>query len=128
MNANGMVVVRISHSVEETVASLQRILDAKGLTLFALIDHSGEAAKVGMTMRSTKLLIFGDPLAGTPVMVAAPSSAIDLPLKLLVYEDDEGMVRVAYNDPAYLQQRHEIPDILVAKIAGMAALVTKVSE
>ena len=128
MNANGIVTVRSSHSVEDTVASLQEIFDVRGLTLFALIDHSGEAAKIGMTMRSTKLLIFGDPHAGTPIMVAAPSSALDLPLKILVYEDHEGIVRVAYNDPAYLQQRHAIPDILLAKIAGLAALVAKISE
>ena len=128
MNTNGIIAVQSLHSVEETVASLQRLFDAKGLTLFALIDHSGEAAKVGMTMRSTKLLTFGDPQAGTPIMVAAPSSALDLPLKILVYEDHEGMVRVAYNDPAYLQQRHAIPDVLLTKIAGLAALVAKASE
>lgn len=128
MNTNGIIAVQSSHSVEDTVASLQRIFDAKGLTLFALVDHSGEAAKVSMTMRSMKLLIFGNPQAGTPVMVAAPSSALDLPLKILVYEDHEGRVLVAYNDPAYLQQRHGIPDTLLAKIAGVAALVAKVSE
>lgn len=128
MNANGIVTVRSSHSVEDTVASLQKIFDAKGLTLFALIDHSGEAAKVGMTMPPTKLLIFGDPKAGTPIMLASPSSALDLPLKILVYEDHGGMVRVAYNDPAYLGERHGIPDTLLPNIAGVTALVAKISE
>ena len=128
MNANGMVAVRSSHSVEETVASLQRIFAAKGLTLFSLIDHSGEAAKVGMKMLPTKLLIFGDPKTGTSIILAPPSSALDLPLKILVYEDHEEMVHLVYNDPAYLQQRHEIPDILVAKLAGISALVAQASE
>ena len=128
MNANGMVEVQSLHSVEDTVALLLRTFDAKGLTLFALIDHSGEAVKVGMTMRPTKLLIFGDPGAGTPIMLASPSSALDLPLKILVYEDHGETVRVAYNDPAYLGERHGIPNTLLPNIAGITALVAKVSE
>ncbi|MBV9675159.1 MAG: DUF302 domain-containing protein [Acidobacteriaceae bacterium] len=128
VNAKGIVTQPSSHSVEDTVALLLKILDAKGLTLFVLIDHSGEAAKIGMTMRPTKLLIFGDPKAGTPIMLAAPSSALDLPLKILVYEDDEGIVRVAYNDPAYLEERHGIPATLLPNIAGIAPLVAKISQ
>lgn len=105
------------HSVDQTVDALTKLLAAKGVTLFALVDHSGEAAKVGMTMPPTKLLIFGSPRAGTPLMLAAPSSAIDLPLKILVREDAEGNVWVSYNSPAYLQQRHHLPQELLPNIA-----------
>jgi uncharacterized protein (DUF302 family) len=128
MNTNGIVTVRSSHSVEDTIAALLQIFSVKGLKLFALIDHSGEATKVGMTMKSTKLLIFGDPKAGTPIMLASPSSALDLPLKILVFEDHEGIVRIAYNDPIYLEQRHGIPASLRPNIAGIAALVAKVAD
>lgn len=94
---------------------LRALLQAKGVTLFALVDHSGEAAKIGMTTRPTKLLIFGNPKAGTPLMLAAPSSAIDLPLKLLVWEDEQGKVWLSYNSPEYLERRHGLPHGLVAK-------------
>ena len=104
------------------------ILKNKGVKLFALVDHSGEAEKVGMKMRPTKLLIFGSPKGGTPVMLAAPSVAIDLPLKTLVAEDENGKVWVSYNSPEYLQQRHGIPADLVRNIAGVAALVAKAVE
>ena len=96
---NGMISKLTNHSVDETVGKLKSILQAKGVTLFALIDHSGEAEKVGMKMKPTKLMIFGNPKAGTPLMLAAPSSAIDLPLKILVWEDAEGKVWVSYNSP-----------------------------
>src|ERR1700691_252363 len=102
-----------NHSVEKTVEKLKSILQAKGVTLFALVDHSGEAEKVGMKMPPTKLLIFGSPKGGTPVMLAAPSVAIDLPLKALVAEDEDGKVWVSYNSPEYLQQRHGVPQDLV---------------
>ena len=92
--------------MDETVAKLEGILQAKGVALFALVDHSGEAEKVGMKMRPTKLLIFGSPKAGTPLMLAAPSIAIDLPLKIFVSEDAQGKVWISYNSPAYLQERH----------------------
>ena len=87
---NGIIDARSQHSVEQTVERLTAVLHAKGVTLFALVDHSGEAAKMGMTMPPTKLLIFGNPKAGTPLMLAAPSVAIDLPLKILVWEDAQG--------------------------------------
>src|SRR3989441_6232334 len=89
---------------------------AKGVTLFALVDHSGEAAKVGITMPPTKLLIFGTPKAGTPLMLAAPSVAIDLPLKILVSEDAQGRAWLSYNSPAYLQERHGVPQGLLPNI------------
>jgi uncharacterized protein (DUF302 family) len=116
------------HSVDETVAKLKRILETKTVTLFAMVDHSGEAAKVGMKMRPTKLLIFGSPRAGTPLMLAAPSIAIDLPLKILVWEDDHGKVWVSYNSAAYLQQRHGLPENLLENIAVVEALATKAAE
>jgi uncharacterized protein (DUF302 family) len=126
--ANG-IVDKLSHqSVEETVERLKRVLQSKGVTLFAIVDHSGEAEKVGMKMRPTKLLIFGSPKAGTPLMQAAPSVAIDLPLKILVWEDGQGKVWVSYNSPAYLQQRHGIPPELVQNIAVAETLVAKAAE
>jgi uncharacterized protein (DUF302 family) len=107
---------------------LQTILEGRGLKLFALIDHSGEAEKAGLKMRPTQLLIFGSPKGGTPVMVAAPTLAIDLPLKALVWEDAEGKVWVSYNSPEYLQQRHGIPVELLKSISGVGALVEKALE
>lgn len=125
---NGIIEIPGNHSVDETVAKLKGILQAKAVTLFALVDHSGEAAKVGMKMPPTKLLIFGSPKAGTPLMLAAPSSAIDLPLKILVREDAQGKVWVSYNSPAYLQQRHNLSQDLLQNIAVVETLATKAAE
>lgn len=119
---NGVINKPSSHSVDETVEKLKGILQEKNVTLFALVDHSGEAEKVGLKMPPTKLLIFGNPKGDTPVMLAAPSSAIDLPLKILVWEDGLGKVWVSYNNPIYLQGRHRIPADLVKNIAVVAAL------
>jgi uncharacterized protein (DUF302 family) len=107
---------------------LQSILAGKGLQVFALVDHSGEAEKAGMKLRPTKLLIFGSPKAGTPLMAAAPTLAIDLPLKALVWQDDGGKVWVTYNRPEYLQERHGVPADLVKNIAGVGALMAKAVE
>ena len=117
-----------NHSVEQTVEKLKNILQSKGITLFALVDHSGEAEKVGMKMRPTKLLIFGSPKAGTPLMLAAPSSAIDLPLKILIWEDDQGKVWVSYNSPDYLKERHGLPLGLLQNIAVVETLAAKAGE
>src|SRR5882672_4829611 len=116
------------HSVDETVDRLKDLLRARGLTLFALVDHGGEAAKVGLEMRPTKLVIFGSPKAGTPLMLAAPSVAIDLPLKILVWEDAQAKVWVSYNSPAYLETRHDIPHDLLENIAALDALATAAAE
>ena len=124
----GLIDKASNHSVDETVARLQNILQAKGVTLFALVDHSGEAAKVGMQMRPTKLLIFGSPKAGTPLMLAAPSVAIDLPLKILIWEDAQGKTWLTYNSPEYLRERHGFPQELLANIAVVEALATKAAE
>ena len=125
---NGIVNIPSHHSVVETVEKLKNILQAKGITLFALVDHSGEAEKVGIKMPPTKLLIFGSPKAGTPVMLAAPSAAIDLPLKILIWEDARSKTWVSYNSPAYLQERHGFPKQLLENIAAIETLAAKTAE
>ena len=125
---NGIINKASNHSVEETVEKLKNILQAKGVMLFALVDHSGEAEKAGLKMRPTKLLIFGNPKGGTPIMLAAPSAAIDLPLKILVWEDAQGKVWASYNSPTYLQQRHGIPQDLLQNISAVDALAAKAAE
>jgi uncharacterized protein (DUF302 family) len=123
-NPNGIIDLPSSHSVDEIVEKLQGILAAKGVTLFALVDHSGEAEKAGMKMPPTKLLIFGSPKAGTPVMLAAPSIAIDLPLKILVWKDTSGKTWVSYNSAQYLKERHHLPDDLLKNITVVEGLAT----
>jgi uncharacterized protein (DUF302 family) len=125
---NGLVQVASHYSVDETVQRLQAAFAAKGLQVFALVDHSGEAEKVGLKMRPTKVLIFGSPKAGTPLMVAAPSLAIDLPLKALVAEDAAGIVSVTYNDPEYLKKRHGVPAEMIKNLAGAGTLIAKAVE
>jgi uncharacterized protein (DUF302 family) len=125
---NGIVSKASKHSVEQTVEALTNILKAKGVAVFALIDHSGEAEKVGLKMRPTKLLIFGNPKAGTPLMLASPSSAIDLPLKILVWEDAQGKVWLSYNSPEYLRERHGLPQELMQNIAIIETLATKAGD
>ena len=124
----GIITKPSNHSVQQTVAKFTGLLQAKGITLFAQIDHSGEAAKVGMTMPPTKLLIFGNPKAGTPLMLAAPSVAIDLPLKILVWQDAQGKAWVSYNSPAYLEERHGLPRALMPNIAVTEALASAAAE
>lgn len=125
---NGVISIRSNHPVEKTVERLQEILAVRGVKLFALIDHSGEAEKAGLQMLPCKLLIFGNPKAGTPLMIAAPSIALDLPLKILIWEAADGAVWVTYNDSAYLQQRHRLPAELVANISVVDALAAKTAE
>ena len=114
--------------MDETVDKLKTILKSKGVTLFALIDHSGEAEKVGLKMPPTKLLIFGNPKGGTPLMLAAPSAAIDLPLKILVAEDSQGKVWISYNSAEYLKERHGLPQDLLQNIAVVQTLATAAGE
>ena len=128
MTNNGIVDKLSHHSVDETLAKLQAILQSKGIAVFALVDHSGEAAKVGMKMRPTKLVIFGNPKGGTPLMLAAPSIAIDLPLKILIWEDDQGKVWVSYNTTEYLAERHHLPSHLTENIAIIATLAGNIAE
>ncbi len=124
----GIIDQRSLHSVDETLQRLVSTLHTKGVTIFATVDHSGEAAKVGLEMRPTKLVIFGNPKAGTPLMLASPSIAIDLPLKILIWEDGAGKVWVSYNSAAYLQERHGLPEDLLRNIAIVETLATSIGE
>ena len=128
MSARGLIVVPSNYSVDDTVDRLQAALRDKGMQIFAVIDHSGEAETVGLKMPPTKVVIFGSPKGGTPLMLAAPSLAIDLPLKALVAEDKNGKVRVMYNDPDYLRERHEVPPDLIKNVSGAGALIAKAVE
>jgi uncharacterized protein (DUF302 family) len=119
--------MKSSYSVDETLRRIKDLLTAKEVKLFAVIDHSGEAEKAGLQMPDTKLLIFGHPKAGTPIMIAAPSAALDLPLKLLVSQDIEGTVALSYSSPTYLQLRHNIPDELMQVFAVVESLARKAS-
>jgi uncharacterized protein (DUF302 family) len=125
---NGLVQVASRYSVDETVKRLRAAFASKGLQMFAVVDHSGEAEKVGLKMRPTTVLIFGSPKAGTPLMEAAPSLAIDLPLKALVAEDAAGTVSVTYNDPEYLRERHGVPADLIKNLAGAGVVIGKAVE
>jgi len=123
---NGMVHLNSPYSVAETAKRLEALLQVQGLTLFCRIDHSGEAEKAGLKMRPTQVIVFGSPKGGTPLMVAAPTLAIDLPLKALIWEDASGKVWISHNSPEYLKQRHHIPDELLKNIAGIGPLLQKV--
>ncbi|MGA3066357.1 MAG: DUF302 domain-containing protein [Tepidisphaeraceae bacterium] len=125
---SGIARVPSNYSVDDTVARLQKILADKGVKLFALVDHSGEAEKVGLKMPPTKLLIFGSPKAGTPLMIAAPTIAIDLPLKLLVSQESDGKVWISFNSPDYLRDRHHLPQDLLANIAVVSVLAEKAAQ
>jgi len=125
---NGIVTIPSRHSVEETVRRLDEMLAAKSVKVFAVIDHSGEAERVGFEMRPCKLLIFGNPKAGTPLMLASPSTALDLPLKILVWEQADGAVLLSYNDAAWLQQRHGLPADLMSNISAVPLLAAKAAE
>jgi uncharacterized protein (DUF302 family) len=125
---NGLIHLPSHHSVDDTVQRLQTLLQEKNITIFATVDHSREAEKVGLQMRPTKLVIFGNPKGGTPLMQAAPTLAIDLPLKTLVWEDADGKVWLSYNDPAYLQRRHQFPEALTANLSAVNGLLAKAAE
>jgi len=125
---NGMVHVPSKYSVEETCQRLESLVKSRGLTVFALIDFSGDAAKVGLRMRTTQLLIFGNPKSGTPLMIASPSIALDLPLKALAWEDAQGKVWLSYNAAEYLKERHRLRDELLQNISGVGALIESVAR
>ena len=118
---------RSPHSVAGTVTLLSEAIEAAGATLFAVIDQSGEAERVGLPLRDTKLLVFGNPRAGTPVMAAAPLAALDLPLKILVWADDAGTVWMTYTDPAWLAARHGLAGPLTAPLSAVAVLAGQVA-
>jgi uncharacterized protein (DUF302 family) len=119
---NGMIHLSSPHTVSETLARLETIVKTKGIPILALIDHSGDAERTGLKMQPAKLLIFGNAKAGTPLMIASPTVALDLPLKALVWEDSGGKVWLSYNSPDYLRQRHAIPDNLLHNIAGIGPI------
>src|ERR1700733_2111157 len=122
---NGIVSLPGHQSVDATVEKLKAILEAKQVRLFTIVDHSGEARKAGMQMPNTKLLIFGNPAGGTPAMLASPTLALDLPLKILVWEDAEGKVWITFNSVEYLRTRHNVPEELVANLALIEALAAQ---
>jgi uncharacterized protein (DUF302 family) len=122
---NGLIHISSRYPMEEAAQRLELLLQAQGIKIFCTVDHSGEAAKAGLKMRPTQVVIFGNPKGGTAVMLAAPTAAIDLPLKALIWEDGEGKVWLSYNSPEYLKQRHGIPDDLVKNLAGVGGLLQK---
>jgi uncharacterized protein (DUF302 family) len=126
--ASGLVTLAGAHSVEETVARVRALLEAKGIREFALIDHSGEAAKVGLAMPKTQVVIFGNPKGGTPLMLAAPSVAIDLPLKLLVREDDAGQVWLSYWSAQALLSHHGLAERFAANVAVIEMIARQAAE
>jgi uncharacterized protein (DUF302 family) len=125
---NGIITVSSHRTVDETVDKIKSLLVSRGIKLFAFIDHSGEAEAIGMKMPPTKLLVFGNPKGGTPLMLASPSVAIDLPLKLLVSEDANGNRWISYNSPQYLKNRHGLSDELVKNIAIIEALAAEAAD
>jgi uncharacterized protein (DUF302 family) len=120
---NGLIHLSSPYPVPETLQRVQSAVQSHGLTIFCLVDHSGAAAQVGLEMHPTQLLIFGSPKGGTPLMLASPTVAIDLPLKALIWEDADGKIWLTYNSPDYLKQRHNLPDNLMKNISGVGALL-----
>ena len=127
-DAAGIQTIESRHGAEETLKRLEQILEAKGVKVFAVIDHSGEAEKAGLQMPNTKVVIFGNPKGGTPLMLAAPTIALDLPLKILISEDAEGRVWVSYNKPEFLQERHNLPVDLMPTLALAGALAEEIAR
>ena len=125
-NTNGLIQLAAQHSFEDTLQRLESSVASRGLTVFARIDFSGDAERAGLKMNPTRLLIFGNPKAGTPLMVAAPTVAIDFPLKILVSQDGTGKVWVSYNSPEYLKDRHDIPESLLKNISGVVAIAESI--
>jgi uncharacterized protein (DUF302 family) len=122
-SGEGIITKPSKYSVPETLHRLETILTAKGIQVFALVDHGGEAEKAGLKMPPTQLLIFGNPKGGTPVMLAAPTAAIDLPWKALAWQDTSGKVWLSYNDAAYIQRRFGLTDDVMKPLAGLGALI-----
>ncbi|HKM77202.1 MAG TPA: DUF302 domain-containing protein [Candidatus Bathyarchaeia archaeon] len=122
-SVEGVITKPSKYTVAETLERLEKMIQSKGLTIFARVDHSGEAERVGLKMNDTKLLIFGSPKAGTPLMIASPLLALDLPLKALVWKDNQGKVMVSYNSVTYLTNRYNLPNDLAKNIAGIDPLI-----
>jgi uncharacterized protein (DUF302 family) len=125
---HGIVRIPSQHSVSATVDRLEALLKAKGVLVFARIDFSGDAGRAGLTLRAEQMLIFGNPKAGTPLMVAVPTVGLDLPLKALVFEDADSRTWLAYNDPQYIVARHGIAPGLSANLAAVTPLLKRAAE
>jgi len=117
-----------AHSFDDTFERLKSVVVSHGLTVFATINFSDDAEHAGLKMNPTRLLIFGNPKAGTPLMIAAPTLALDFPLKVLVSQDENGKVGVSYNSPLYLKERHNIPDELLKNISGIVSIVDSAAK
>jgi uncharacterized protein (DUF302 family) len=124
----GIVRIRSQHSVAHTVQRLQSMLKERGILLFACIDFSADAARAGLAMRPEQLLLFGNPKAGTPLMLAAPEAGLDLPLKALVWEDADGAVWIAHNDPQYVVRRHALAPLLAANLAAVEPILERAAQ
>jgi uncharacterized protein (DUF302 family) len=124
----GVVTIASEHSFDVTVERLQSLLKARGVTIFALIDFSGDAARAGLTMRPEKMLIFGNPKAGTPLMVESPPVGLDLPLKALVWEDANAKTWITYNDPEYIVLRHGMSPAFVANLAAPVPILEQAAR
>ena len=125
---SGVIDIASHHSVVDTIDRLESLVRASGLLVFARIDFSGDATRAGLTMRPMQALVFGNPRAGTPLLVASPRSGLDLPLKALAWQDADGKVWVSFNDPEYVVRRHELEEDLAKNIAGARAIITKAAE
>jgi uncharacterized protein (DUF302 family) len=126
--ADGLRILATQHSVPEALRRVRSMALERGLTVFAQIDFSGDAQRSGLSLRPTGLIIVGNPKGGTPLIAASPTSAIDLPLKILAWQDSEGRNWLAYNEPEYLKMRHGIPAELLKNIAGLGALAAAAAE
>jgi uncharacterized protein (DUF302 family) len=128
--ANDMGVVRIAsaHSVPETAARLEALLQERGVLIFARIDFSGDAARAGLELRPEQMLIFGNPKAGTPLMQAQALAGLDLPVKALIFEDAAGQAWIAWNDPQYIVHRHALPATLAANLAAVVPLIERAAQ
>jgi len=122
---HGIVRIASSHSVGVTMDRLESLLKERGIIVFARIDFSGDAARVGLTMRPEQLLIFGNPKAGTPLMLAAPTAGLDLPLKALIWEDADGKTWLAYNTPQYVLRRHGLASTLSTNLAAVVPILER---
>jgi uncharacterized protein (DUF302 family) len=128
MATDGVIDIPSNHAVAETLDRLESLARARGLLVFARIDFGADAGRAGLAMPPTQMLLFGNPKAGTPLMVASPRAGLDLPLKALAWQDAQGKVRVSFNDPEYLAARHGFPRELAANIAGARALIEEAAR
>jgi len=128
VTTSGIIDLASNYTVDDTISRLESLVKASGLLVFARIDFSGDAGKAGIAMRPMQMLIFGNPRAGTPLLVESPRSGLDLPLKALAWQDAAGKVWISFNDPEFIVRRHGLPGDLAKNIAGAGALIEKAAE